>query len=98
LNQQNKYVERVREIIQRHLSDTSIRIFLFGSRAREKHSHSADIDVGFLGNKPIDRKIFQKIISEIEEDNIPFKVDLVDFIDVDSEFKKLALKDTIPWN
>lgn len=97
-NAQQIYLDEVRDLVLAHFRNKNPRIFLFGSRARSKHAHSADIDVGFLGDAAIDRVIFREIADAIEQRAIPLKVDLVDFFDAEEPFRTLALKDTIAWN
>ena len=72
-------------------------VFLFGSRACGERSRGADIDIGVLGTD-IDSKIIIKIKEEIAESFVPFEVDIVNFDDVDEEFKKIALRRIEKWN
>ena len=70
---------------------------MFGSRATHKSTNYSDVDVGILGKKPLG-KVYYKIINQIEESIIPYKVDIVDFALVDEKFKKIALQEIEIWN
>jgi hypothetical protein len=48
-------------------------------------------DVGILGKKPIPGHILIKIEESLEESDLPYKIDIVDFILVSPEFRKIAL-------
>lgn len=49
------------------------------------------------GNKPIGNAYY-KIINKIEESEIPYRVDIVDFTLVGEKFKKIALQEIEVWN
>ncbi len=52
-------------------------IYLFGSRAREEASENSDIDIAIQSIQPIREKLTQARF-EIEESQLPYKVDLID--------------------
>ena len=97
-NDYNSYLELVKKIVLENIPKDKFNIFLFGSRAREKHRQKADIDVGVKGDTKLDKKIIWEIKDKIEESIVPYKVDIIDFIDVGPEFKEEALKDIKIWN
>ncbi len=74
-----------------------VRIFVFGSRARGNQHKTSDVDIGFIPNRNFDRKKMTLLKAEIENLNIPYKVELVDFSGVSEKFKKEAMKDVIVW-
>lgn len=47
--------------------------------------------MGILGKKPIPGHILIKIEESLEESDLPYKIDIVDFILVSPEFRKIAL-------
>lgn len=93
---EKKSLKIVQKIVLKHAPEKT-KIFLFGSRADNTHTHGSDIDIGFLGKKPIDRNLLSQMKEEIEESIVPFKVDLVDFTSQSESFKKIALEKIILW-
>jgi len=85
----------LKTLLKENLPENS-QVFLFGSRARGDNSRNADIDIGVLSPK-IDSKIIIKIREIIEESFVPFKVDIVDFSEVNKTFKNEALRSAIRW-
>ena len=66
-------------------------VFIFGSRARGKARKFSDYDIGVIGRKPLDLKKIALIKGELEESDLPYRVDVVDFSTVSKNFKNLAL-------
>ena len=89
-------IEKTRRIVLKY-APAETRIFLFGSRARGQGLRGSDVDVGFLGKKPVEKIYFSRIHQELEESSVPFQVDLVDFFGKSERFRKIALKKTILW-
>ncbi len=97
INYEEKYLKIIKDIVLSNIDPTKHFVFLFGSRAKVKHRKSSDVDIGIMGEKPIGR-VYYKIINEIEQSIVPYKVDVVDFSLVDEKFKKIALEKIIVWN
>ncbi len=91
-----RYMKLLKEIMCKEIPG-NYAIFLFGSRARKEQKNSPDADVGILGRQPFPMTLKNNIISKIEESIIPFKVDIIDFYQSDSEFKQEALRDIEIW-
>jgi uncharacterized protein len=92
----DEYLSKLRKIILSFFEKDDIMIFVFGSRARKDNYGHSDIDIGLLPKKNICYKT-AVLWEKIEETNIPYKVDLVDFSEVSDDFKKEAFKDIIIW-
>lgn len=97
MNYEKKYLDIIKNIVLSHINPVEHFVFLFGSRVKGNKKRSADIDVGILGEKPIG-KIYYKIVDEIEESIVPYKVDIIDFALVDEKFKKKAMEKIEVWN
>ena len=93
----NKYLELVKEIALKNLSNINVEVFLFGSRATSSELDKSDIDIGILGNKKVSSIIISKLYEELEESVVPYHVDIVDFFNVDKEFRRLATQNKIVW-
>ena len=83
--------KKIRSIIFRFLDPKEWQVFIFGSRATEKAQKYSDYDLGIWGKKALPSKIKVLIEEDLEESDLPCKVDIVDFSLVSSDFKKVAL-------
>ncbi|MBI2252699.1 MAG: nucleotidyltransferase domain-containing protein [Armatimonadetes bacterium] len=94
---ENKYLLKLKEIVIDFLKDEEARIILFGSRARKEDYISSDIDIGIIPYRRIDQMKITLLREKIENLNIPYKVEIVNFQDISEDFKHLALKDAVIW-
>lgn len=92
---EEKLKQELVNIFSKYLDKSNYLVFFFGSRVKNKNNERSDIDIGIIG-PPIKPSTFQKIEEEIENLNILYKIDLVDFNYVSEEFKKIALKNIEP--
>lgn len=92
------YVALVKAIVLSYIDKNKYRVFLFGSRACGNARKFSDIDVGIMGNEALSSIVQFEIEQAIDESIVPFKVDLVDFFNVDSTFKKEVFKKIEAWN
>ena len=92
------YIDIVKQIVLKHVPNDAFAIFLFGSRAAGNAKPLSDIDIGILGTEPIPMIVKAHLDAELEESIVPFKIDLIDFYQVDKDFKKEALKKIQIWN
>lgn len=98
MNCDQKYEEMLKAKILGLCSETSAKVFLFGSRAKGTHMRNADYDIGI---EQIDSKSFQRIRLQfedyLEESIIPYKVDLIHFDKAESEFQLEAKRRIVIW-
>ncbi len=88
---EEKLKEDILRILSKYLDLKKYKVFFFGSRVYENFDDRGDIDVGIEGPEiPVEIKF--KIEEELE--NLPtlYKIDFVDFNNVDEEFKRIAKK------
>lgn len=89
----NRAAEKfIKETIARFLDLRKYKVFLFGSRASNNAHKFSDFDVGIKGKKPVPPKILTLIKDILEESNLPYTIDVVDFSSVSKNFEKTALK------
>ena len=86
-----KTEEEIKDIIFRFLDPKEYQVFIFGSRVTGRAEKYSDYDVGIWSKKPVPWNILAEIEEMLEESNLPYKVDVVDFSLVSSDFKKVAL-------
>ncbi len=86
-----KIEQEIRDIIFQFLNTKEYQVFIFGSRMIGNAKKYSDYDIGIWGKKPAPWHILLKIEDALEESDLPYKVDIVDFSLVSSGFRKVAL-------
>lgn len=94
---ESKYILELKKIIMNLFKDDNVKVILFGSRARKDNYIFSDVDIGILPLGKIDRRKIVRLEEKIENSNIPYKVEIVDFSEVSPKFKREALKEAIVW-
>ena len=93
----NKYITRLKGEITTFFEDEDVKIVLFGSRARGDNHPAADVDIGIIPSGGLDNTRIALLHEKIEDLNIPYKVEIVNFAEVSESFKKEALRQAIVW-
>ncbi len=83
--------KEIKDIILRFLNPEEYRLFIFGSRATGKAQKYSDYDIGLLGKKSLSSRTKVLIEEALENSDLPYKVEIVDFSLVSPNFKKVAL-------
>lgn len=92
----NSPKKEITDIIKKSLWEDNYKLFLFWSRAKWKFKKNSDYDIWIIWNKKIDFIKILELKSKLNE--LPFLIDIIDFNDVDENFKKVALKNIKLWN
>ena len=90
---EEKYLEKIKDIINNNLDNTNLKIFIFGSSLEKKHF--GDLDLGIIGEIK-DNKI-PDLKEKFKESDLPYFVDVVDFNKVSKEFKDNVFNNKILW-
>ncbi|MDR3643032.1 MAG: nucleotidyltransferase domain-containing protein [Candidatus Doudnabacteria bacterium] len=86
-----KFIRKeIMRILGRNLNLSEYRVFFFGSRVNGKSVKNSDIDVGIEGRKPLPAGVLSDIRDEISELPVLYKIDIVDFANVNEKFKAIA--------
>ena len=88
-----KYKIKLIAIIEKYLPGS--KIYLFGSRAKGRCRETSDVDISIDVGKKINSRLLYKIKDEIEESNIPYFVDVVDFNNVSEKMKEQILQGSV---
>lgn len=91
-----EYKNKILKTIKKHLFNC--KVFLYGSRAVGKETWASDIDIALDNQKPIAPKILGIIEEEVENLNIPLKIDIVDIQNISDDFLKKIKRDWLQWN
>jgi predicted nucleotidyltransferase len=82
-----EHLEIILTIIRRHIPACEIRAF--GSRMRGKAKPYSDLDLALVGENMLDRSLIEKIKDEFAESTLPYRVDILDWHSISSEFRKV---------
>jgi uncharacterized protein len=74
-----------------------VKIYLFGSRARGTNAEWADIDLALDAGKPLPPRDVDEVKSMFGESNIMYKIDVVDFNQINDVMKKQILSERVIW-
>lgn len=86
----SKLKKEISDIVGKYLDLSEYKIFFFGSRVSGKGDERSDIDVGIEGSEEIPHEIMSKIKEDIENLRILYKIEVVDFQNISSDFHKVA--------
>lgn len=90
--------KELKEIVFKHFLPYKYKVYLFGSRASGTNQPFSDYDIGILGKRKIPLSALSEIAEELDNSDIPYKVDIVDLKPASAEFRKAALENAILWN
>ena len=74
-----------------------VKIYLFGSQATGTSSRGSDVDIALDAGKRMDRVDVGEIRDVLNETNILYKFDVVDFRGVPENMQKMILSEGILW-
>ena len=93
----NPYLNSLRELISQYTKGYPVKVYLFGSRARDKEHKFSDVDIAILPTQPLPTSFISQLKEAIEESTIPYSVDIVDLSQVDETFREKILAEGIEW-
>lgn len=94
---EQKYLLKLKELVVNFLKDREVKVILFGSRARGEGLPFSDVDIGIIPSGELSDKELAILRERIEDSNIPYKVEVINFSEVSEGFKESALKEAIVW-
>lgn len=89
--------EILKQTVLDFLGNQEVSIFLFGSRKRKDNAPGSDWDIGIIPRGKFNQRSLTLLREQLENMNIPYKVDLVDFSQVSDGFKNKAMKEVEWW-
>lgn len=95
--QREQMLIQLKHIILDSLKDQPVKVYLFGSWARNEEKRSSDIDIAFRSTEQIPMRQWVELREQIEESTIPYKVDLVDLTNANDVIIKKVKKEGIIW-
>lgn len=93
----DEYLEKVKRATLELFGAEKVKIVLFGSRARKNNHATSDIDIGLIPLDKLNKRKKVALEEKIEELNIPYKIEIVDFSETSDNFRQEAMKGAIVW-
>jgi len=90
-NEFNLLTKLVINPLKRH----GAKLWVFGSRARGDHKKFSDIDLMYKISNPLPAGFLYDLKSNLEESNLPIKVDLVNEDEIAASYKNSAISERI---
>jgi type I restriction enzyme, S subunit len=83
------------EQILRKVLPSSAKVWAFGSRARWTARDGSDLDLAIDAGRPLSSDESAKLRNAFEDSDLPFTVDVVDWMTISEEFRQVIGKDKI---
>ncbi len=93
----DKYLLKLKELVLDFLKDEKVKVILFGSRARGNNVGFSDVDIGIMPYGDFDDTRLTLLREKVENFNIPYNVEIVNFSEVSPDFRNEALKEVVAW-
>lgn len=93
----NQYLSKLKKLVLSSLSGEEVKVVVFGSRARKDYHSRSDVDIGLIPYGKLNKKKLTQLKEKIEDLNIPYKVEIVDFSQTSESFREEALKEVLVW-
>lgn len=81
-----EHLDTIKSIIRRHLKGGRCEIYLFGSRVTGEFVAGSDLDVLIRADREIDLATMAFIDEALENSDLPFRVDILDYYHTSPEF------------
>lgn len=94
---QNRYIEIIKECVLADLAWEEVSVGLFGSMATGEIHQGSDVDIAIIPKGKWNSKKLTLLREKMEEMNVPYVIELVDFSSVSQEFREVALRGVIWW-
>lgn len=94
----DRTLHTIKSILFRHLDPQKDTVFIFGSWVTGRNGKYSDIDIGVVPHQPFSLTKRARIEQDLEESDLPYMVDLVDFNGVSEKFKAEAMKQQYALN
>lgn len=87
------HLQIVKNILQTHVPDHQV--WIFGSRVKQTAKHFSDLDICIKGQKQLTFSILAHLRDDFSESNLPYKVDVVDWYDMNETFRRIVGRDKV---
>lgn len=96
LDIEDRYLKMVKDILSDNLQNKGlVTVYAFGSRAKGRAKKFSDLDLAIDVHGEENTELVWHLMSEFEESDLPFKVDVIDLNDVAPTFYDAIKEDLI---
>ena len=81
------HLSAIKQILHKNIPYAEVRAF--GSRVSGTVKKYSDLDLVIVGKNEIDPKVMMQLKDDFEESDIPFRVEILDWHAISSEFKRI---------
>jgi predicted nucleotidyltransferase len=82
-----QHLETIKRILAKYAGDCEVRAF--GSRISGTAREYSDLDVAIIGKNKIKRRVKMLLREAFEESDLPFRVDVIDYIAISDAFRAI---------
>lgn len=83
----------VRDVLLKHVP--MLEVWIFGSRAKGTAKPFSDLDLCIISNQPLGLAALAHLAEDFAESDLPWKVDLVEWLSCSESFRKIIEQDKI---
>ena len=95
---EQKHITLIKNIFEKYLSNKlKAKVYIYGSRATGKTKKFSDIDIVLKLKDTETNSIITKLKSDLEESDLPYKIDLVNWHEIAEEYLPQIKKQKIPF-
>ena len=90
-------LEMVKKVVLAALEKYDVKIYLFGSWARQSEKRSSDIDIAVGHEGDLPATVLPELRTMLEESNIPYRIDVLDLTLAEDFLRRKVIKEGIAW-
>lgn len=87
-------LETLRVILRRHVHDREFRVI--GSRVTGRAKPFSDLDLIIMGDVALPLRVRGELRDDLDESNLPFTVDLVEWATASDDFRRVIVREARP--
>jgi len=88
-----RHLTMVKKIIQQLIP--GIPVWIFGSRVKGTAKPYSDLDLVIVGPQQIPQQLYYQIKDAMEESDLPYRVDVLDWYRISPEFREVIQKNHV---
>ena len=97
LELRGQILNELKNIINQTLCNEDVKVYLFGSWARNEEKQSSDIDIAVESHYQLSPSKWLELHDRIEESIIPYNVDIVNLEDASSALIQNVKREGVIW-
>lgn len=82
-----EHLETIKRILTEYVGDYEVRAF--GSRIAGTAKNYSDLDIAIVARNKIQRRTKMLLREAFEESDLPFRVDVIDYVAISDEFRTI---------